>query len=92
MRREAAYAAMTVAEHFRDQGKSVLLLMDSVTRFCLALAGDRAVGWGAAGDPRPPPERLRRTARVCWNAPVQAPSIDGRAGQITALFTVLVEG
>jgi flagellum-specific ATP synthase len=47
MRREAAYAAATVAEHFRDQGKSVLLLMDSVTRFCLAL---RELGL-AAGEP-----------------------------------------
>ena len=37
MRRQCAYTAMTVAEHFRDQGQSVLLLMDSVTRFCLAL-------------------------------------------------------
>ena len=37
MRRQCAYTAMTVAEHFRDQGLSVLLLMDSVTRFCLAL-------------------------------------------------------
>lgn len=58
LRRQAAYAAMTVAEHFRDQGKSVLLLMDSITRFCLAL---REIGL-SAGDPRLSAQRVRRTA------------------------------
>jgi len=88
MRRRCAWSAMSIAEHFRDQGKSVLLLMDSVTRFAEA---HREVAF-ASGEGNAmrgfPPSTMPTIANLCERA---GPGTDGQ-GTITAIFTVLVAG
>lgn len=87
-RRRCAWSAMAVAEHFRDQGKSVLFLADSITRFAEAHREIAVAGGEAPALRGFPPSVTPLITGLCERS---GPGIVG-SGSITAVLSVLVAG
>lgn len=87
LRRQAAFVATAIAEFFRDAGRTVLLMMDSITRFAMA---QREIGL-ATGEP-PATRGYPPSAFALLPGLLERAGTTEHAGSITGLYTVLVEG